>query len=143
MGWKGAALNNKKRKRMLLTLLGLCALTAGCGREAIPEEIPAEEVEDAGESSQVEEMDYSRITVDEGTTYQTMESFGTSGAWRSQYVGGFTKDAKETGGTKTEPSGITTDARRISRRNRGFTILQRMKMPCGSCIRRWSSGLRR
>ena len=92
-------MNNKKRKRMLLTLLGLCALTAGCGREAIPEEIPAEEVEDAGESSQVEEMDYSRITVDEGTTYQTMESFGTSGAWWSQYVGGFTKDAKETGGT--------------------------------------------
>ena len=27
------------------------------------------------------------LTIDESTTYQTLESFGTSGAWWSQYVG--------------------------------------------------------
>ena len=44
------------------------------------------------------EKQYSKITIDVMTTYQTMESFGTSGAWWSQYVGGFDDDPyKETG----------------------------------------------
>lgn len=38
------------------------------------------------------EKEYPKITVDVNTVYQTIESFGTSGAWWSQYVGGFDDD---------------------------------------------------
>ena len=34
---------------------------------------------------------YSKVSISEHTTYQTMESFGASGAWWSQYVGGWDK----------------------------------------------------
>ncbi len=44
---------------------------------------------------------YRKITVDVNTTYQTMESFGTSGAWWSQYVGGFDDDPYEETGIST------------------------------------------
>ena len=37
------------------------------------------------------------MKVDTETTYQTMESFGTSGAWWSQYVGGFTESVDDSG----------------------------------------------
>ncbi len=37
------------------------------------------------------------MTVKEDITYQTMESFGTSGAWWSQYVGGFAEDGDGSG----------------------------------------------
>lgn len=43
-----------------------------------------------GEDIMVE--NYDKMILDVATTYQTMESFGTSGAWWSQYVGGFTKE---------------------------------------------------
>lgn len=34
---------------------------------------------------------YAKLKIDENTKYQTMESFGASGAWWSQYVGGWDK----------------------------------------------------
>ena len=37
------------------------------------------------------------MTINENKTYQTIESFGTSGAWWSQYAGGFTEDVNDTG----------------------------------------------
>ena len=37
------------------------------------------------------------MRVDQKKIYQTMESFGTSGAWWAQYVGGFTEQTKEKG----------------------------------------------
>lgn len=40
---------------------------------------------------------YHTMTINENKTYQTIESFGTSGAWWSQYVGGFTKNVNDTG----------------------------------------------
>lgn len=40
---------------------------------------------------------YHTVTINENKTYQTIESFGTSGAWWSQYVGGFTENANDTG----------------------------------------------
>ena len=49
------------------------------------------------EEQQVEEpvKQYSKIKVDETVTYQTWESFGTSGAWWSQYIGGWDKPFRE------------------------------------------------
>lgn len=42
------------------------------------------------------------LKVDEYRTYQTIESFGTSGAWWAQYVGGFTTQYRDTGRTVRE-----------------------------------------
>lgn len=111
-----------KKRKMILTALGLAVVLAGCGAGTDPEgQTPSGSenadtngtVSDSLESGQgeepagddrtgMEETDYSRIVVDESITYQTIESFGTSGAWWSQYVGGFTKDANGTGGSTRE-----------------------------------------
>ena len=55
--------------KKLLTLLLVLCLTAGLLPAALAEE------------------DVLQLTVDETVTHQTIESFGTSGAWWSQYVG--------------------------------------------------------
>lgn len=90
----------KKSLKQVICLSLLGALLAGCGREAadapppeISQEIPAEsQPEDSVDLSM-----YHRMKVDTSVTYQTMESFGTSGAWWSQYVGGFTKSVDDSG----------------------------------------------
>lgn len=38
-----------------------------------------------------------RLSVNPGLTYQTIESFGTSGCWWTQYVGGWDNEYKDTG----------------------------------------------
>lgn len=105
-----------------MTALGLAVVLAGCGAgrpagdDAPSGQAPfGPENSDAGgsetepsgtesgeDTNTMKETEYSKITVDESVTYQTMESFGTSGAWWSQYVGGFTKDANGTGGSTRE-----------------------------------------
>lgn len=49
------------------------------------------------EEQKVEEpvKQYSKIKIDETTTFQEWESFGTSGAWWSQYIGGWDKPFRE------------------------------------------------
>jgi len=85
------------RKRFC-AILGICAMLVGCGSPAgetsleVPENIP-----DTAEQEQVAQQEYEMITIDENTKYQTIESFGTSGCWWSQYVGGFDKDPDEDG----------------------------------------------
>ncbi|MCM1027583.1 MAG: hypothetical protein NC432_14215 [Roseburia sp.] len=95
-----------KKKKMILAALGLAVVLAGCGARGA-ETPPSESGQVEGESAEngaadAEEVNCGRITVDESVTYQTMESFGTSGCWWSQYVGGFTKDANGTGGNTRE-----------------------------------------
>lgn len=106
------------KRKIFLAALGASLLVAGCGRAgtggidgmteenkpAVGEELqmPEDGSSAPGESSQVEETQYGKIWIDESITYQTMESFGTSGAWWSQYVGGFTEDANGTGGSTRE-----------------------------------------
>lgn len=114
-----------KKRRMILTALGLAVMLAGCGGGA-PEEgaapsgtpppstaptgpgngesgnLETDSEGNGGGEGTMEETNYSKMVVDESITYQTMESFGTSGAWWSQYVGGFTKDANGTGGSTRE-----------------------------------------
>lgn len=109
-----------KRKRIIVAALGLAVMLAGCGTgkhegDAAPsgtglsgpenaEAGSPEADSDRNGSDEVimEETNYSKMVIDESVTYQTMESFGTSGAWWSQYVGGFTKDANGTGGSTRE-----------------------------------------
>ncbi len=83
----------------LAIVLGIAAV--GCGdsgqnEEPTPTITKAEEPTPEPTPTPVPTEDvtakYDKIKVDETTTYQTMESFGTSSAWWSQYVGGFTKD---------------------------------------------------
>lgn len=81
-----------------LSLLG--AFLAGCGREAADVPPPEISEETSSETPSEETVDlsmYHRVKVDTSVTYQTMESFGTSGAWWSQYVGGFTKSVDDSG----------------------------------------------
>lgn len=116
-----------KKINRILAVLCACLLAAGCGQEdtggtggmsaagdgfqisqgesgAAGGELqaPQEESRAGDDGSQMEEALHSRIKIDESTTYQTMESFGTSGAWWSQYVGGFTEDANGTGSSSRE-----------------------------------------
>lgn len=60
--------------------------------EAVPDASPGPTPapEPTGETAMTEK--YDKIMLDTATVYQTMESFGTSSAWWSQYVGGFTKE---------------------------------------------------
>lgn len=53
-------------------------------------------------SGEVSSKNYQKVTVDVNTTYQTMESFGTSGAWWSQYVGGFENVVDDSGESSRE-----------------------------------------
>lgn len=86
-----------KKNKTIPAVLGLMLFAVGCGRNGDETGTAAENIRTIEESSQMEETQYSKITIDESITYQTMESFGTSGAWWSQYVGGFTEDANEIG----------------------------------------------
>ena len=53
------------------------------------------------------------MRVDQKKIYQTMESFGTSGAWWAQYVGGFTEQTKEKGvSTREAVAGLLFDRQR-------------------------------
>lgn len=91
-----------KIKHRWIVLGCLCLLggfLAGCGQAAGQKPQPAgqrteketnmEKDNEGGEQQGMDEEQYHKMTVDVGKTYQTMESFGTSGAWWSQYVGGF------------------------------------------------------
>jgi len=103
-----------KNSKRILAALGLCVFLAGCGAGNTAEGGAADTVSPESGSGQAEgelagsdevdmaETNYSKIVVDESVTYQTMESFGTSGAWWSQYVGGFTKDGNGTGNSTRE-----------------------------------------
>ncbi len=60
-------------------------VTEGVTPEATPDPTKAPDPTPTSEP----EKAYSLVKVDETKTYQTIESFGTSGAWWSQYVGGW------------------------------------------------------
>ena len=89
--------------------LGIClgllgGMLAGCGQGAAEEPLPGTE-ETSSEKETEETADismYHKMTVDIRQTYQTMESFGTSGAWWSQYVGGFTECVDDSGVSSRE-----------------------------------------
>ncbi len=71
-------------------MLAMSVLSAGCGKtdEAGTKETTDENV-NGNDVSGEETMKTLKIALDENTTYQTMESFGASGAWWSQDVGGW------------------------------------------------------
>lgn len=82
----------KRWKMQLLvagTVLGMC----GCGTDT--EEQEKKEVDTVKEESTKKETARMQLTVDDTVTYQTMESFGVSGAWWSQDVGGWTDENEE------------------------------------------------
>jgi len=95
-----------KYRAVLITVLALAGVLAGCGRA--PEETAEpygsgeereseESAVDSEEPEPTQQPVYRTMNVDLNLTYQTMESFGTSGAWWSQYVGGFTECVDDSG----------------------------------------------
>lgn len=95
----------KKLKRYMIgvALSAICVFCAACaGREQPEEPLPSEVTMTPEPTKQAEPtvsptpaIEYSKIKIDEGTTYQTWESFGVSGAWWSQYVGGWDQPYKD------------------------------------------------
>lgn len=72
-------------------LLVLCACT-GPGQEADPTATPTPTQEPTPSPTPI--VYYSKIKVDETKTHQTWESFGVSGCWWAQYVGGWDQPYK-------------------------------------------------
>lgn len=69
-------------------------------------------ITDSSQDGTIQNMSsYPKMTVDVDTVYQTIESFGTSGCWWSQYVGGFDDDPYgETGiSTREQIAGLLFD----------------------------------
>lgn len=90
----------KKGLEFVISLSLLGALLTGCGQGAADAPPPETSGEMTSESQPEETADlsmYHKMKVDTGIVYQTMESFGTSGAWWSQYVGGFTECVDDSG----------------------------------------------
>lgn len=99
-------MKNRKMMAAGLSVLMLAAMITGCaskGKDAQAGETLLNEEENM-EQEKVTQVPITTnvVTIDETKTYQTIESFGTSGAWWSQYVGGFTKDANDTGVSSRE-----------------------------------------
>lgn len=81
----------KLRKYMMGILLGaLCMLGCSCGQpgaEATPTPEPT--------ATPTPIVHYSKIKVNETATHQTWNSFGVSGCWWAQYVGGWDQPYKD------------------------------------------------
>lgn len=93
----------KNKLTFWICLIFLGIILMGCSK-SIEETKFEEQIEETQRTEEMEKVDnsieYRKMKVDLSTAYQTMESFGTSGAWWSQYVGGFT-EIKDDGGEST------------------------------------------
>ena len=99
------------RKRYLLPVFALVLILSGCtGDNQEVKQPVAEQEPDAGEVTAAPEEitavpkqeeqqaeDAIMLKLDSTVKYQILESFGTSGAWWSQYVGGWDNEYKDTG----------------------------------------------
>lgn len=92
----------KLRKCMIAAMLTVSCVfgvaCAGTGTQGEPEAV--ERNEEAGKDVTVTDAsamvpNYSKVKVEESVTHQVWESFGVSGAWWAQYVGGWDKPYKE------------------------------------------------
>lgn len=63
-----------KKSKTIPAVLGLMLFAAGCGRIGDETGTAAENIRTIEESSQMEETQYSKITIDESITYQTMRA---------------------------------------------------------------------
>ncbi|MGN0507029.1 MAG: glycoside hydrolase [Lachnospiraceae bacterium] len=100
----------KLKRYMMSTVLGMLLLfvTACAGQteeeknskteeitEALKETTPEPTKEAEPTMTPTPAIEYSKVKVNETQTYQTWESFGVSGAWWSQYVGGWDEPYKD------------------------------------------------
>lgn len=90
------------KKRLSVLLAITLSLTLTGSLTACGDQKPAEKEEESMSTEQenvteVSDLYPCMMTIDETKTYQTIECFGTSGAWWSQYVGGFTKTPYDDG----------------------------------------------
>lgn len=91
------------KKHYQTILIVMLMLLAGCG-QSIKEksiEIQSEEVEEVMQQEELMQdsqiVEGYKVEIDTTKQYQTIESFGTSGAWWSQYVGGWDDPYGDTG----------------------------------------------
>ncbi len=93
-----------KKIAMGILVGAICVLSCACGQPGTPAEptaapSPTKEAEPTMTSTPTPTptpvIHYSKIKVTETKTHQTWESFGVSGAWWAQYVGGWDKPYKD------------------------------------------------
>lgn len=77
---------------MATGLVGASLVACGDNNDGGGEEVSVEEQKEVSEP-----LTSNKMTIDTSVTYQTIESFGTSGCWWSQYVGGFDKTPYDDG----------------------------------------------
>lgn len=103
-------------KKIMILLLVSCFTFAFGGCAQKNSNVDENEKENGKEQMDKEQIDneqnsttdiiYPKVKISENTTYQTIESFGASGAWWSQYVGGWDKPYGD--GTKAVRDEIAT-----------------------------------
>lgn len=78
-------------------VLMLCMLGCACAQpgEKTPTPEPTQEADMTPTPSPTPIIHYSKIKVKESKTHQTWDNFGVSGAWWSQYVGGWDQPYKD------------------------------------------------
>lgn len=89
--------SSKKNSIFIISIL-IIFVFAGCTQNTKSKEETEKRVEKPTAAQPEKEkmkQENLRITIDENTVYQTIESFGASGAWWSQDVGGWTSLTKE------------------------------------------------
>lgn len=86
------------KKYCWLILMGLLIVLTSCSQKGDKEQLTFGN-EEVGEMVRQEEsvLDVKGLNIDINKKYQTIESFGTSGAWWSQYVGGWEMPYEDTG----------------------------------------------
>ncbi|HWT74976.1 MAG TPA: glycoside hydrolase [Mobilitalea sp.] len=93
------------KRRMGVAIVCLTVLLTGCSYFGKNKEDNMSQTENDvtnGESAtnisqEASVSDAIKLTLDSSVKYQTIESFGTSGCWWSQYVGGWDNEYKDTG----------------------------------------------
>jgi len=87
-------MRKNKKIAIICSALSLCLLLTACSDSSSNKET---EVTTVAEKQQTFKM-----SIDKTKTYQTIESFGTSGAWWSQYIGGWDEEYQDSGHSKAE-----------------------------------------
>lgn len=91
------------RKILLLFITGLLLTATACSDPVKTEEAAAPDENIATTQEETKQMEgVTALKIDTSVKYQIMESFGTSGCWWSQYVGGWDNEYQDTGRTVRE-----------------------------------------
>lgn len=98
----GGGIEKSMKKKRYLVILGLLMTLTGCSGTDKKNEAVTDDITTVAQEEMLPMEDVTTLKLDSSVRYQTIESFGTSGCWWSQYVGGWDNEYKDTGRTVRE-----------------------------------------